>query len=113
MSQHRVYLSGPMTGLPECNYPAFDAAAAQLRAAGFTVANPTENTAPPCGTWEGWMRLSVIQLAGCTHVARLPGWEKSKGARIEVDLALVLGMTVTCVDSLLASAPVVTGGCTA
>ena len=29
-----VYISGPMTGLPEFNYPAFFAKAAELRAEG-------------------------------------------------------------------------------
>lgn len=39
----RLYLAGPMTGLPDFNYPAFHAAAAAWRAAGWTVANPAEN----------------------------------------------------------------------
>lgn len=32
-----IYLCGPMTGLPEYNYPAFHAAAAELRAQGWHV----------------------------------------------------------------------------
>jgi hypothetical protein len=31
----RVYVSGPMSGLPEFNFPAFHAVAAALRAKGF------------------------------------------------------------------------------
>jgi len=36
----RIYLSGPMTGLPELNFPAFAAMTASLRAGGHTVTNP-------------------------------------------------------------------------
>ena len=36
------YLAGPMRSVPEFNYPAFMAAAAQLRAAGWAVFNPAE-----------------------------------------------------------------------
>ena len=31
----RIYLSGPMSSLPELNFPAFHAEAARLRALGF------------------------------------------------------------------------------
>ncbi|WP_457825134.1 DUF4406 domain-containing protein, partial [Staphylococcus aureus] len=33
----RIYVAGPMSGLPELNFPAFHAAAAELRAQGFDV----------------------------------------------------------------------------
>ena len=37
-----VYLSGPMTGLPDLNFPAFHAAADKLRSQGVQVVNPAE-----------------------------------------------------------------------
>ncbi len=45
-----IYISGPMSGLPECNYPAFNAAAAHLRALGYSVENPAENPDPDTDT---------------------------------------------------------------
>lgn len=89
-----IYLSGKMTGLPEFNYPAFNAAAAQLRAMGHTVLNPAENPVPACGTWAGYMRLALAQLVQCECIVLLPGWSESKGALIERKLAQVLGMDV-------------------
>ena len=41
----RIYVSGPMTGRPDNNYPAFDAAAKRLRDAGHFVINPAELSA--------------------------------------------------------------------
>ena len=36
----RIYVAGPMSGLPAFNFPAFHEAAADLRACGFDVVNP-------------------------------------------------------------------------
>ena len=44
MSQpQRIYLAGPMTGLPDHNFPAFRAAAEGLQQAGWEVVNPADN----------------------------------------------------------------------
>ena len=88
----RIYLAGPMSGLPDLNYPAFNAKAAELRAQGHHVENPAENPVPACGSWQGYMRMAVAQLVTCEVIFLLPGWEKSKGARVERDLARRLGI---------------------
>lgn len=87
-----IYLSGPMSGLPDYNYPAFNAAAARLRDLGYTVENPAEN--PACTSWEGYMRLALAQLVRCDTTLLLPGWDKSKGAVLECSISRVLGMRV-------------------
>ena len=38
----RIYIAGPMTGIPEHNYPAFHAAVAKLRAEGYAVTSPAD-----------------------------------------------------------------------
>ena len=88
----KVYIAGPMTGRPQFNYPAFHQAAALLRAAGHIVINPAENSAPVCGSWLGYMRMSVAQVASVDCLVMLPGWPFSKGARIEFILAKLLGL---------------------
>lgn len=91
----RIYIAGPMTGLPDLNYPAFHAEAARLRALGYAVENPAENPVPPCGgTWAGYMRLALAQLVRCDCICLLPGWARSRGACIEHGLAVALGMAV-------------------
>ena len=42
----RLYLSGPMTGCPDLNRPAFDAAEKRLTALGHFVINPVNISAP-------------------------------------------------------------------
>ncbi len=39
----RLYIAGPMTGLPDFNYPAFEEARAQLESEGYAVLCPTDN----------------------------------------------------------------------
>ena len=90
----RIYLAGPMTGIKDFNYPAFNAAAKLLRENGYHVENPAENSAPDCGTWLGYMRIAITQLATCDMVVMLPGWSESRGAVVERNLAKGLGLQV-------------------
>ena len=97
----RIYLSGPMSGSPGLNFPTFHSMAASLRAGGHTVTNPAEIN-PQGGTWTDCMRRDSVALMDCDTVATLPGWEHSKGARLEVLIAEHLGMKVMKARDLLA-----------
>lgn len=88
----RIYLSGKMSGMPEMNYPAFNAEAARLRALGFHVENPAENSEQ--SSWEDYMKAAIIQMLSCEVVVMLPGWSESRGALIERELALRVGLKV-------------------
>ena len=88
----RIYLAGPMSNLPEMNYPAFNAVAAKLRAEGHHVENPAE--AVECVTWEAYMRLAIAQLITCDTIVMLSGWGDSRGAKIEYRLAGDLGLRI-------------------
>jgi len=94
----RTYLAGPMSNLPDFNYPAFHKAAASLRANGLHVENPAENPTPECGTWAAYMRMAMAQLLTCDTIALLPGWTASRGARLEHKVAVELGMRVVVLD---------------
>ena len=96
-----VYISGPMTGLPKLNFPAFHAAATALRAMGFRVTNPAELNPDPNAEWRACMRVDIKALCDCDGLVLLQGWEDSKGAHIELGLAHRLGMKVKTLDKLL------------
>lgn len=90
----RVYVAGPMTGLPEFNLPAFADAAAQLYARGHEAINPGGSGVIPGYTWNDYMRDGLTLLLTCDAVAVLDGWESSKGATLEVYVARALDMPV-------------------
>lgn len=98
----RIYLSGPMTGLPDFNYPAFNAEATRLRALGYTVENPAEN--PEQSSWGDYMKVALRQMLTCDVIAVLPGWKDSRGARMEVEIAERVGMEF-CGAAMLTKPP--------
>lgn len=90
----RLYLAGGMRGIPEHNYPAFEAAAKFLRSQGHFVFNPAENTAGESDI-RTCMAVDTAWICCCADgIAMLPGWEKSKGARAEIALAEAIGIPV-------------------
>lgn len=96
----RIYIAGPMTGIPEFNYPAFFAAKADLLARGYYPVSPTESTNDVIVTeaeakpWDYYMRLAIALLLSCDGIHMIDGWENSKGARLERNIAVELGMEV-------------------
>jgi len=83
-----------MTGLPEFNYPAFEAAATSLRGAGFDAVSPHEVDPSLSGGWHAYMRADIALLVTCEAVATLDGHEKSKGATLENSIASALEMEI-------------------
>lgn len=94
----RIYVAGPMTGLPDLNFPAFARATARLRAAGHTVVSPAEVNPDHSMPWAECMRRDIIELCTCEAIAVLPGWENSRGAKLEVQIAVALGMRMLRLD---------------
>lgn len=89
----RVYIAGPMTGLPDSNYPAFHAAEVRFTRIGFDVDNPArhfdgDQTRP----YADYMRAAVRSLARADVIYLMDGWEKSEGARFELEVARRCGL---------------------
>ena len=100
----RLYLAGPMSGYQDLNFPAFHAEAARLRALGYEVVNPAEINAGTSAEWADCMRADIRELVNCDAVALLTGWEKSKGANLEVHIAYELGMLTVAASCFVAPA---------
>lgn len=108
----KLYLAGPMRGIPEFNFPAFFAAAEKLRSEGHFVFNPAERDKDKHGDFEkgnatgdevaaaqkGFslreaLAADMVFIATLAEgIALLPGWSRSKGARAELALADALGL---------------------
>lgn len=104
-----VYLSGPMKGYPERNYPAFRAAAATMRGMGHRVYNPAEfphnghlGTFPLRQAFAAYS--SFICLEADTLVL-LPGWQASKGVSAEKALAENCGLAVIEYEDFIGAKP--------
>ena len=97
----RIYIAGPMTGYPGHNFAAFHQAAERLKEAGWDVVNPAENfggrTDLPRSSY---MRADVAALIECDAIALLPGWQDSRGAKVEYLLAREMGLKVIDVATL-------------
>jgi hypothetical protein len=90
----RIYIAGPMTGLKDFNFPAFNAEADRLRAEGHEVLNPADHGLIDGFVWLDYMRLDIAQLITCDAIQLLPGWENSKGATLEHHIAQALGLEI-------------------
>ena len=94
----KLYISGPISNpnneIVKANIAAFNAAEIQLDAAGHSVINPVKNGVPDTSPWLDHMRADIKMLMDCDGVAYLPGWENSRGAKIEMELARALGFPV-------------------
>jgi hypothetical protein len=102
----KLYIAGPMTGMEDWNFPAFFDAEKQLESLGYAVENParhdgntveealaTVGTADnPVEKWEFYVKRDLKYLLECVGVVLLPGWQDSKGARLEVHIAKQLKM---------------------
>jgi hypothetical protein len=99
-----LYISGPMTGIANSNFPAFHRAARELRAAGYTVISPAEICQEHGLPWAQYLRKDIAELLKCDAVALLPGYLNSKGAMLEKHIAEELGMQVDTVGMWLKEA---------
>lgn len=113
----KIYLAGPMSGIPQFNAPAFIYAAADLRGHGYDVVSPYEVdvehgigeairestdgdvaqlTAKTGETWGTLLArdVKIIADGGITDIVCLPGWEQSKGVKLEVFVGMLANLDI-------------------
>jgi len=91
----KLYVAGPMTGYPKCNYPEFNRVATLLRQTGYEVINPVDvEVAGGAAHYVDHLREDLRALLDCHGVATLDRWWESAGARNEVQVAGLLKMPV-------------------
>lgn len=83
----KLYIAGPMSNHPECNYPAFNRVAALLEHHGYEVVNPA-SFGDQGSHYVDLVREDLRAMLDCHGIALLDNWHESAGARIE---ALVAG----------------------
>ena len=103
MKKPKIYIAGPMRGLPAFNYPAFRDWAKLHRDVGWEVENPAEIGAA-FGTPEqinadtallaAVVAAELHALETCDAIFLMGGWERSLGARQELAAALAYGLKI-------------------
>lgn len=102
----KIYIAGPMTGYKDWNFPAFFEAEEQLLKLGYEVINPAHNDGPtielalesagsperPNHTWAYYMKRDLPHVLEVDMLCVLPGWQKSKGASLEVAVSKAIGL---------------------
>jgi hypothetical protein len=93
----KVYLSGPISlnGTASAEQKAtylkeFENYAAQLLSFNHEVLNPADVVGPT--TWEEYMRVCIPMLCEADVIVLLHDWERSRGSRLEHQIAQDLGM---------------------
>ena len=102
MTKH-LFISGPMLGHEDFNSAAFHEAAHLLGAAGYQVTNPANNSQASGERWKDRLRAEVKEMMDCDGVVILEGWQWSRVANAQINLAHALGMPVHSVTAWLAA----------
>lgn len=92
MSRGKVYISGPITGIDFGNRFAFSCARNALELCGYEVVDPSEVQLDDEASWADYMKADLKLLLDCDFIYMLEGWENSRGARLERELAENLGI---------------------
>lgn len=107
----KVYISGPITGIPNSNREAFSEAEETLRRAGYEPVNPQKvdhthegpcrgadvpdvahRPEPPEHRYGCYLKADILALMDCDAIVFLEGWQFSRGARTEGSVAGALGI---------------------
>jgi nucleoside 2-deoxyribosyltransferase len=106
----KVYICGPISGLPDDNKPAFEAAEKIIRERGFQPINPhvlcfdivLAHEGTPEELWKKCMKRDISYMLDCDLVVLLNGWHKSRGAMVEINTASAVGIQCITIKEFLA-----------
>lgn len=94
MAIERVYISGKISGMKQEAKELFRNAEIKLIRHGYKPVNPMSLPHHHDKEWSSFMKEDIIALLSCDSVYFLTNWHESKGAKLEFDLAVDLGLNL-------------------
>jgi hypothetical protein len=94
---NKIYISGKITGLPLFEAATkFAQAEHTLRRRGFNPVNPLtlDHSHNPHADYNTYMKTDIKAMLDCDSIYMLPCWQDSKGAKIELQLAIQLNYSI-------------------
>ena len=99
-----VYISGPITDMPELNYPEFKHAEEKINALGLDTLVPHDffqDIDTGGFIHNDYMRVCIAEMMKADLVVTLKDWELSKGCKMEVNIAREIEIPVIHIVSFL------------
>lgn len=92
--KRKAYVAGKITGLPKDEVRTkFNNITSRLNDMGYHVVNPADSL-DDTRNWRDAVRSDIKRMLECDEIHLLPDWQESRGAQLERDIALRLGMQV-------------------
>ena len=93
----RIYLSGSISNDPDYmdKFATYKRVLQRLHPEATVISPATDvNHSGHDQGWKSYMRADIEAMKTCTHIALIPGWHNSRGAKMEQWLAKRWGMEV-------------------
>lgn len=95
MIQRKIYISGGISGYPlEERRAVFARAEEELWGRGYVPVNPFNNGVSLDASYGDHMRADLRMLLDCDGIYLLRGWESSRGACLERDVAAACDLSI-------------------
>lgn len=92
--KQKIYISGRITGMENKAFLLFGLAEKEIQHMNFEIVNPMRLPDDHDKSWRSYMNICLKALVDCEAIYMLTNYKESRGAQVELQLALSLGINV-------------------
>ena len=90
----KIYISGPMSGIENSNFDAFNEFEKKFDPEMVKFENPAKPGHIEGYEWKDYLKMALTMMLECDTVVLLEGWQNSKGCLLELHVAKSLDMRI-------------------